>query len=126
MVYIGQSQTKVSFNLQDISYIYDPEGNITEITDVAQDVIFFNNTMIEPKSTYRYNALYRLIEATGREHNSLANLTESDFVNNIIRPEDGQNMRNYTRAGEVCDLDLLWKRRSCKLCQAGILSASLF
>ena len=101
-----------SDKLQDISYIYDPEGNITEITDVAQSVIFFNNSMIEPKSTYEYDALYRLVKATGREHNSLANLSHNDFVNNIPLLEDGQNMRNYTQIFQYDEIGNLLQMKS--------------
>ena len=54
--------------LQDLQYTYDPAGNITHITDGAQQAIFFRNTRVEPSSEYTYDALYRLIEATGREH----------------------------------------------------------
>lgn len=54
--------------LQDLSYNYDPVGNITEIRDKAQQTVFFKNTLIEPSNTYAYDALYRLIHAEGREH----------------------------------------------------------
>ena len=53
--------------LQDLNYEYDAEGNITAITDAAQETIFHDNQMIEARSTYSYDALYRLISATGRE-----------------------------------------------------------
>ena len=53
--------------LQDLRYDYDPVGNILSIRDEAQPVRFFNNQRIEPVSTYRYDTLYQLIEATGRE-----------------------------------------------------------
>ena len=53
---------------QDLSYTYDPAGNITEIRDDAQQTIFFRNQRIEPSAEYTYDAVYRLIEATGREH----------------------------------------------------------
>jgi RHS repeat-associated protein len=54
--------------LQDLHYTYDPAGNITHIKDDAQQVIFFDNQVVEPSSDYTYNAVYQLIEATGREH----------------------------------------------------------
>ena len=54
--------------LQDLSYTYDPVGNITAIRDKAQQTVFFNNTLIEPSNAYVYDALYRLISAEGREH----------------------------------------------------------
>jgi RHS repeat-associated protein len=60
--------------LQDLSYTYDPIGNITAIRDDAQQRAFFNNTVIEPSNRYVYDALYRLIRAEGREHAAQNNL----------------------------------------------------
>ena len=54
--------------LQDLRYTYDPMGNITHIQDDAQQTLFFRNRRVEPSNEYIYDAIYRLIEATGREH----------------------------------------------------------
>lgn len=54
--------------LQDLHYTYDPAGNITHIRDDAQQTIFFKNQVVEPHAEYTYDALYRLLEAKGREH----------------------------------------------------------
>jgi RHS repeat-associated protein len=54
--------------LQDLNYVYDSGGNITRIRDDAQQTIFFSNKRVEPSNDYTYDALNRLIEATGREH----------------------------------------------------------
>src|SRR5262249_24936709 len=54
--------------LQDSSYTYDPAGNITHIRDDAQQTIYFRNKRDEPSAEYTYDAVYWLIEATGREH----------------------------------------------------------
>ncbi|QGA50443.1 RHS repeat-associated core domain-containing protein [Pseudomonas brassicacearum] len=53
--------------LLDLRYDHDPMGNILSIRDEALPVRYFNNQRIEPLSTYRYDTLYQLIEATGRE-----------------------------------------------------------
>jgi RHS repeat-associated protein len=53
--------------LQQLSYTYDPVGNITEIYDEAYKPAYFQNAIIEPQNLYEYDALYRLIKATGRE-----------------------------------------------------------
>ncbi len=64
-------------NLQDIGiiqqlhYTYDPVGNITAVYDEAYKPVFFANAIVEPKSLYEYDALYRLISATGRENDSV-------------------------------------------------------
>ncbi|MCK1642487.1 VCBS repeat-containing protein [Bradyrhizobium sp. 157] len=54
--------------IQNVHYTYDPVGNITRIRDDAQQTVFFRNTRVEPSAKYTYDPLYRLIEATGREH----------------------------------------------------------
>ena len=89
--------------LQDLRYTYDPVGNITHITDGAQQAIFFRNTRVEPSSEYTYDALYRLIEATGREH--LGQLGAAPIphspddvarVGCLLHPHDGPAMGVYT------------------------------
>lgn len=54
--------------VQNRHYTYDPTGNITHIRDDAQQTIYFRNQRVEPSAEYTYDATYRLIEATGREH----------------------------------------------------------
>ncbi|HSH79930.1 MAG TPA: RHS repeat-associated core domain-containing protein, partial [Herpetosiphonaceae bacterium] len=54
--------------LQNLHYTYDPTGNITHIQDDAQQTIYFRNRRVDPSNDYTYDALYRLIQATGREH----------------------------------------------------------
>lgn len=54
--------------VQDLVYTHDPVGNITRIVDTAQETVFHDNARIEPQQDYLYDALYRLIEATGREN----------------------------------------------------------
>lgn len=56
--------------LQNLHYTYDPVGNITHINDAAQEAVFRNNSVIRPEHHYVYDALYRLIEGTGRENPS--------------------------------------------------------
>jgi RHS repeat-associated protein len=62
------SQSDSSYKLQDLRYAYDPAGNITSITDNAQQTIFFRGQKVDPSNSYTYDALYRLVEAAGREH----------------------------------------------------------
>jgi RHS repeat-associated protein len=54
--------------MQNLNYTYDPVGNLIQIRDDAQQIIFFRNRRVEPSAQYKYDPLYRLIEATGREH----------------------------------------------------------
>jgi RHS repeat-associated protein len=53
--------------LQDLSYHYDPVGNVLSIEDAPQPIRYFNNQRIKPIKTYRYDTLYQLIHATGWE-----------------------------------------------------------
>ena len=91
--------------LQDLQYYYDPVGNITDLRDDAQQTLFFQNTVVEPHSSYTYDALYRLIEAKGREHpgqNVAPGRTHEDLVPSTPIPHanDGQAMQLYTRTYE--------------------------
>jgi RHS repeat-associated protein len=54
--------------LQNLHYTYDPAGNITHIQDDGQEIIYFKNQRVQPSNDYIYDAGYRLIQATGREH----------------------------------------------------------
>ncbi|WP_256345509.1 RHS repeat domain-containing protein [Pseudomonas sp. PD9R] len=53
--------------LQDLRYEYDPVGNIIRLEDTAQSVRHFNNQRIDPINRYRYDSLYQLVEASGRQ-----------------------------------------------------------
>jgi insecticidal toxin complex protein TccC len=53
--------------LQDLHYRYDPVGNILHLEDRAQPVVFFRNQRVEPINRYRYDSLYQLVEASGRQ-----------------------------------------------------------
>jgi RHS repeat-associated protein len=91
--------------LQDLSYTYDPAGNITEIEDNAQQTIFFANTEVAPDSQYEYDALYQLIKADGREHagqTSQRDQNDPPYFN-IPHVNDTQAMRRYTERYEYDD-----------------------
>jgi RHS repeat-associated protein len=85
---------KTSATVQDLHYTYDPAGNITEIADAALQTVF-NGQQVEPACNYTYDPLYRLIEATGREH-----IGQSAFA-----PPDG-NFRDYPFVGPSAQNDL--------------------
>lgn len=57
--------------LQQLQYAYDPVGNITSIRDDAHSKVFNRNQAIVPENRYTYDAVYRLIEASGREHEAM-------------------------------------------------------
>ncbi|HEU5367013.1 MAG TPA: RHS repeat-associated core domain-containing protein, partial [Ktedonobacterales bacterium] len=64
----GTNPASPPVGAQNLRYTYDPVGNITHMQDAAQQTIYFNNRQIEPSADYTYDAVYRLIAASGREH----------------------------------------------------------
>jgi RHS repeat-associated protein len=93
--------------VQALSYNYDPVGNITHIQDDAdiQNVVFFRNQRVEPSADYTYDAVYRLIQASGREQLGLSGgsplppwPTSYNDVPRIglVSPADGNAMGTYT------------------------------
>ncbi len=84
--------------LQDLRYYYDPEGNITAIEDQAQDTEFYKNSMVDAVAHYTYDALYQLIDATGREQIANGNQPTDHVDIPIATPQPASNtsaVRNY-------------------------------
>ncbi|HUF54865.1 MAG TPA: RHS repeat-associated core domain-containing protein [Dehalococcoidia bacterium] len=90
--------------VQNLHYTYDPTGNITHIHDDAQQTIYFRNRRVEPSAEYTYDAVYRLIEATGREHlgqtGGGTNAPTPHSYNDaprvgLLHPGDGNAMGSY-------------------------------
>ncbi len=95
------SQRSDQSPLQDLNYTYDAAGNITQIEDKAWNTVFNNNLQVDPKSEYTYDALYRLIEATGRAHESLANKNQQqpgnfDKLPSMPAISNAEALINYT------------------------------
>ena len=93
--------------VQDLRYTFDPAGNITRIEDAAVRTIFYAGQQVDPVCTYIYDANYRLIEATGREHIGQTasdfyppngNRRDYPFLGLRAHPFDAQAMRNYTES----------------------------
>jgi RHS repeat-associated protein len=85
--------------LQDLSYVYDPVGNIVEIRDGAQQTVFFAGQVVTPATRYTYDPLYRLVSATGREHASLGPQPDhrDPDLPPLPHPNDAQALRTYTQ-----------------------------
>ncbi|WP_293845623.1 RHS repeat-associated core domain-containing protein [Sphingopyxis sp.] len=73
--------------VQNLHYTFDPAGNITHIRDDAQQTVHFRNQRVEPSNDYSYDALYRLIQAGGREHLG----QQAGGTRNPSTAPDGQN-----------------------------------
>jgi RHS repeat-associated protein len=90
--------------LQDLHYTYDPAGNITHIRDGAQQTIYFTSRLVSPDNDYTYDAAYRLIKATGREHIGQVSRPQTSwndqFRVHLPAPGDGQKMCSYAEQYE--------------------------
>jgi RHS repeat-associated protein len=95
--------------VQDLRYTYDPAGNITRIEDFALPTIFFNGQEVKPACDYTYDAAYRLIEATGREHAGQTafnfnpaggDFRDYPFMGSTPNANDLQALCNYTEGYE--------------------------
>jgi RHS repeat-associated protein len=87
--------------VQNLTYTFDPVGNITNVRDDAQQTIFFRNKRVEPSAAYVYDAVYRLIQASGREQlgqvggQPIPHSYRDSFRIDIPHPADGQAMGTY-------------------------------
>lgn len=87
--------------VQNLRYAYDPAGNVTHIEDSAQQTVYFRNKRVEPSADYAYDPVYRLIEATGREHLGQGGAPVPDSWNDASRvgiawsANDGNAMGTY-------------------------------
>ena len=95
--------------LQNLAYTYDPVGNVTQLEDTAQQTFYFNNTVVKPAYLYEYDALYQLVQASGREHagptnDSILNASDLAFVPQLPEANDSAAVRSYT---ETYTYDLL-------------------
>ena len=91
-----KASTSTGHLLQDLHYQYDPLGNIERIQDLAQPVQWFAQQQVEAVSTYRYDTLYQLIEATGRENASQRIGPELPGLE-VFGARDDSHWRNYTQ-----------------------------
>lgn len=90
--------------VQSLHYTYDPAGNITKIHDAVFSAVFNRNGKIKPENYYTYDPTYRLIEATGREHQAMSachyskgSKKQTEFVGLPVQPvSDSNAIGNYT------------------------------
>ncbi|PYY67806.1 type IV secretion protein Rhs [Pseudomonas jessenii] len=81
--------------LQHLEYAYYPVGNISSVEDKVALTRYFNQQRIEPINRYRYDSLYQLVEATGRE------VSQPAYGPALpawpTTPLDPKHLRNYTQ-----------------------------
>lgn len=80
--------------LQHLLYDYDPLGNVLRINDRAQPTRCCAGQRIEPVSTYQYDTLYQLIQATGREAKKV---NRGPVFPSFQCPLDPTQLANYTQ-----------------------------
>ncbi|MCZ8260625.1 MAG: SpvB/TcaC N-terminal domain-containing protein, partial [Beijerinckiaceae bacterium] len=85
--------------LQALAYVYDAAGNPVEIGDWAQQTRYFDNAVVSATRRFAYDAIGRLVEASGREH---ATIGLSQPANDDLAPfglphaNDANAVRRYT------------------------------
>lgn len=79
--------------LQDLRYDYDPVGNVIRVDDRALPAIS-KGQRIDSVSTYRYDTLYQLIEASGREW---AVVNHGPVLPGFQSPADPSTLADYTQ-----------------------------
>ncbi|SER47221.1 insecticidal toxin complex protein TccC [Pseudomonas sp. NFACC02] len=90
-----KAQTSNGTVLQNLTYEYDPVGNIVRVEDLATSSTA-RNINADPASLYRYDSLYQLVEATGRE-------VKTGFSHGPALPDqqpllpDPNQLTNYTQ-----------------------------
>ncbi|KAH7109097.1 insecticidal toxin complex protein [Dendryphion nanum] len=82
--------------IQNLSYVYDCVGNVCSVTDAAQQRIYFDGAIVDASQSFIYDALYRLVEASGREHQSAGYDARDAVLSQLQHPNNGLAMRRYT------------------------------
>ncbi len=96
--------------MQDLTYTRDRVGNITAITDDAQDTLYFNNSTVTADQTFVYDGMYRLTAATGREKDSLGQPGAAYSGGTGSIPQAAGSMRlyrqeyDYDEAGNIIQM----------------------
>jgi RHS repeat-associated protein len=104
LVHLLTSPT-VGAALQDISYTFDPVGNVTSLDDAAQQTRIFANAVVSPLRTYTYDALYQLTRATGRELAGLGMPDGADLpTHQLPHVNDLQAVHRYAQEFTYDDL----------------------
>ena len=90
--------------VQDLSYTYDPVGNITRIADASHKSFLQGGQEVAAAGYYSYDALYRLTAASGREHSGQmgfdltspdGNYRDQPFVGHRSHANDLQGLASY-------------------------------
>ncbi|EDQ9400360.1 RHS repeat protein [Salmonella enterica] len=84
--------------LQSLVYGYDNTGNVTSITDNLVATRYYQNQVTDGQKEFSYDALYLLLEATGRENAGNKIIPYSSLPAALTPiPTDNSQYVNYTR-----------------------------
>ena len=95
----GRTHRRRARAVQELHYTYDPVGNVTHIEDGSQQPAFHANARVDAACDYTYDALYRLVAATGREQ--LGRSSGAPIAYGALNPEqpvhpdDGTALARY-------------------------------
>jgi RHS repeat-associated protein len=92
---LASTRTSDSKVLQDLGYSYDPTGNVTAISNGAEDTLFFSNAAVTPDQEFEYDAVYRLTNAWGREKSSRGRADWSEPAYGSSIPDASETMQAY-------------------------------
>jgi RHS repeat-associated protein len=93
--------------IQDLTYTYDPVGNVVQVQDGAAQTTFFAGAVVPPGALFTFDPAYRLRTASGREHSSLGpqpNQTEPAMPP-LPHPNDVNALRGYTETYSYDSVD---------------------
>ncbi|WP_033063272.1 RHS repeat-associated core domain-containing protein [Pseudomonas sp. GM48] len=87
--------TSTRRRLQEMSYEYDPVGNILRLVDHTQADSYFDNQRVAAENAYTYDSLYQLTSAKGRETAGAGQNPGLPELN-IPSPIDPTRLLNYS------------------------------
>ena len=91
------TQISAATTLQDLHYHYDPVGNVQSVRNDAEATRFWRNQKVTAESTFTYDSLYQLVQATGRER--VGRGAQGPQLPDVLvpLPTDDSALTNYTR-----------------------------
>lgn len=83
--------------LQSQLYWHDPTGLITTMSNTLDDIVFNGNQAVSPVNNYSYDAIYRLLSASGRVQLSKGNLQDIEKYIEKYSYDKGNNLLSLQR-----------------------------
>jgi insecticidal toxin complex protein TccC len=84
-----------SVTLQTLHYAYDAVGNVLSVEDPTKAEQYNTNQRVKPISTYAYDSLYQLVQATGREEQGAG--IRASLPDGSLTPGDRSRLLNFTQ-----------------------------